>query len=83
LEITRTNGDKLNNGFGEATNLLRSLINNRQSGITDSDKIASQTRLFRDTQGTTERMLVDFPVLGNRTNIGNLENKVSKNQPQS
>ncbi|XP_011497247.1 PREDICTED: box A-binding factor-like [Ceratosolen solmsi marchali] len=35
LEITRTNGDKPNNGFsGEATNLLRSLINNRQIGIT-------------------------------------------------
>jgi len=81
LEITRTNGDKLNNGFtGEATNLLRSLINNRQIGITDSDKIAPQIRFYRDTQGTTsERTLVDFPVLGNRTNIGNLENKVSEN----
>ncbi|XP_071649525.1 uncharacterized protein [Temnothorax longispinosus] len=79
LEITRTNGDKLNNGFtGEATNLLRSLMNNRQIGITaiDSDKISPQIRFYRDTQGTaTERTLADFPVLGNRTNIGSLENK--------
>ncbi|XP_018373303.1 PREDICTED: uncharacterized protein LOC108767772 [Trachymyrmex cornetzi] len=79
LEITRTNGDKLNNGYtGEATTLLRSLINNRQIGITtiDSDKMSSQIRFYRDTQGTaTERMLADFPVLGNRTNIGSLENK--------
>lgn len=84
MEITRTNGDKLNNGFtGEATNLLRSLINNRQIGITaiDSDKISPQIRFYRDTQGTTtERTLADFPVLGNRTNIGSLENKVSENQ---
>ena len=82
MEITRTNGDKLNNGFtGEATTLLRSLINNRQIGITtiDSDKM-SQIRFYRDTQETaTERMLADFPVLGNRTNIGSLENKVSEN----
>lgn len=79
LEITRTNGDKLNNGFtGEATNLLRSLINNRQIGITaiESDKISPQIRFYRDTQGTvTERSLADFPVLSNRTNIGSLENK--------
>ncbi|XP_011699425.1 PREDICTED: uncharacterized protein LOC105456811 isoform X2 [Wasmannia auropunctata] len=80
LEITRTNGDKLNNGFpGEATNLLRSLINNRQIGITaiDSDsKMYPQIRFYRDTQGTaTERTMVDFPVLANRTNIGSLENK--------
>ncbi|XP_012532280.1 transcription factor gaf1 isoform X3 [Monomorium pharaonis] len=79
LEITRTNGDKLNNGFtGEATNLLRSLINNRQIGITaiDADKISPQIRFYRDTQGTaTERSLADFPVLGNRTNIGSFENK--------
>ncbi|GAB1869228.1 GATA-binding factor A [Camponotus japonicus] len=79
LEITRTNGDKLNNGFtGEATNLLRSLINNRQIGITavDSDKISPQIKFYRDTQGTTmERTLTDFPVLGNRTNIATLENK--------
>jgi len=82
LEITRTNGDKLNNGFtGEATNLLRSLINNRQIGITavDSDKISPQIKFYRDTQGTTmERTLTDFPVLGNRTNIATLENKVSQ-----
>jgi len=87
LEITRTNGDKLNNGFtGEATNLLRSLINNRQIGITaiDSDKMSPQIRFYRDTQGTvTERTLADFPVLGNRTNIGSLENKVSENQLES
>lgn len=74
----------MNNGFtGEATNLLRSLINNRQIGITaiDSDKISPQIRFYRDTQGTvTERTLTDFPVLSNRTNIGNLENKVSVNQ---
>ncbi|XP_072766304.1 uncharacterized protein [Anoplolepis gracilipes] len=79
LEITRTNGDKLNNGFtGEATNLLRSLINNSQIGITaiDSDKISPQIKFYRDTQGTTiERTLTDFPVLGNRTNIATLENK--------
>lgn len=38
LEITRTNGEKTNNGFSnEATNLLRSLINNRQIGITPVD----------------------------------------------
>ncbi|XP_034935320.1 GATA-type transcription factor sreA-like isoform X2 [Chelonus insularis] len=42
LEITRSNGDKVNNGFtGEATNLLRSLINNRQIGITAVDKDCS------------------------------------------
>ncbi|CAL1678886.1 unnamed protein product [Lasius platythorax] len=79
LEITRTNGDKPNNGFtGEATNLLRSLINNRQIGITaiDSDKISPQIKFYRDTQGTTiERMITDFPVLANRTNIATLENK--------
>ncbi|KAJ8665287.1 hypothetical protein QAD02_006949 [Eretmocerus hayati] len=35
LEITRTNGEKSSNGLsGEATNLLRSLINNGQIGIT-------------------------------------------------
>ncbi|XP_011634536.1 transcription factor gaf1 [Pogonomyrmex barbatus] len=79
LEITRTNGDKLNNGYtGEATNLLRSLINNRQIGITaiESDKISPQIRFYRDTQGTTtEHTLAEFPVLGNRTNVGTLENK--------
>lgn len=82
MEITRTNGDKLNNGFtGEATNLLRSLINNRQIGITaiDSEKISPQIKFYRDTQGTTiEHTLTDFPVLGNRTNIATLENKVSE-----
>ncbi|XP_033215568.1 GATA-type transcription factor sreA-like isoform X2 [Belonocnema kinseyi] len=75
LEITRTNGDKLNNGFtGEATNLLRSLINNRQIGITavDSDGVSPQIRFYRDTQGTAiERTIPDCSVLGNRT----LENK--------
>ncbi|XP_014489548.1 PREDICTED: transcription factor stalky-like isoform X2 [Dinoponera quadriceps] len=79
LEITRTNGDKLNNGFtGEATNLLRTLINNRQIGITtvDSDKLSSQVRFYRDIQGTTiERTMSDCPVLGNRTNVTALENK--------
>lgn len=77
LEITRTNGDKLNNGFaGEATNLLRSLINNRQIGITaiDADKLAPQIKFYRDVQGTTiEHMLSDLPVLSNR--IVTLENK--------
>ncbi|PBC28368.1 GATA-binding factor A [Apis cerana cerana] len=71
LEITRTNGDKLNNGFtGEATNLLRSLINNRQIGITaiDSDRISPQIRFYRDTQGTTiERTIPDCSLLGNQT----------------
>ncbi|CAG5093598.1 Similar to pnr: GATA-binding factor A (Drosophila melanogaster) [Cotesia congregata] len=46
LEITRSNGDKVNNGFtGEATNLLRSLINNRQIGITavDTGRISPQS----------------------------------------
>ncbi|XP_003485118.1 transcription factor stalky-like isoform X1 [Bombus vosnesenskii] len=79
LEITRTNGDKLNNGFtGEATNLLRSLINNRQIGITavDSDRISPQIRFYRDTQGTTiERTVPDCSVLGNRTNVSCIENK--------
>ncbi|XP_066601370.1 uncharacterized protein [Prorops nasuta] len=79
LEITRTNGDKLNNGFtGEATNLLRSLINNRQIGITsiDSDRLSPQIRFYRDTQGTTiERSVSDCNVLGNRTNMPCLENK--------
>ncbi|XP_043479618.1 transcription factor stalky isoform X2 [Leptopilina heterotoma] len=79
LEITRTNGDKLNNGFsGEATNLLRSLINNRQIGITavDSDGVSPQIRFYRDTQGTTvERTMPDCSVLGNRTNISCIENK--------
>ncbi|XP_020292546.1 transcription factor stalky-like isoform X2 [Pseudomyrmex gracilis] len=79
LEITRTNGDKMNNGFaGEATNLLRSLINNRQIGITtvDSDRISPQIRFYRDTQGTTnEHTLSDFSMHGNRTNIPSLENK--------
>lgn len=80
LEITRTNGDKLNNGFtGEATNLLRSLINNRQIGITavDSDGVSPQIRFYRDTQGTTiERTVPDCSVLGNRTNVSSIENKV-------
>lgn len=80
LEITRTNGDKLNNGFtGEATNLLRSLINNRQIGITaiDSDRISPQIRFYRDTQGTTiERTIPDCSLLGNRTNVSCIENKV-------
>ncbi|XP_032683129.1 uncharacterized protein LOC116849761 isoform X2 [Odontomachus brunneus] len=79
LEITRTNGDKLNNGFtGEATNLLRTLINNRQIGITtvDSDKLSPQVRFYREVQGTTmERTVSDCPVLGNRTNVAALENK--------
>ncbi|KAG7210428.1 hypothetical protein KM043_011960 [Ampulex compressa] len=79
LEITRTNGDKLNNGFtGEATNLLRSLINNRQIGITavDSDRVSPQIRFYRDTQGTTiERTVPDCSVLGNRTNMPCIENK--------
>ncbi|XP_012171655.2 transcription factor stalky isoform X2 [Bombus terrestris] len=79
LEITRTNGDKLNNGFtGEATNLLRSLINNRQIGITavDSDRISPQIRFYRDTQGTTiERTVPDCSVLSNRTNVSCIENK--------
>ncbi|XP_012152594.1 uncharacterized protein LOC100877935 isoform X4 [Megachile rotundata] len=79
LEITRTNGDKLNNGFtGEATNLLRSLINNRQIGITtvDSDRVSPQIRFYRDTQGTTiERTVPDCSVLGNRTNVPCIENK--------
>ncbi|XP_044008984.1 transcription factor elt-2-like isoform X2 [Aphidius gifuensis] len=77
LEITRTNGEKLNNGFtGEATNLLRSLINNRQIGITavDSDRVSPQIKFYRDTQGTViER--TDCSILGNRTNIQSLENK--------
>ncbi|XP_015595384.1 uncharacterized protein LOC107267792 isoform X2 [Cephus cinctus] len=79
LEITRTNGDKLNNGFtGEATNLLRSLINNRHIGITpvDADRISPQIRFYRDTQGTTiERTVPDCSVLGNRTNMPCVENK--------
>ncbi|XP_043283394.1 transcriptional regulatory protein GAT1-like isoform X2 [Venturia canescens] len=79
LEITRTNGDKLNNGFtGEATNLLRSLINNRQIGITavDGDRASPQIRFYRDTQGTTmERTAPDCSILGNRTNMPCLESK--------
>ncbi|XP_003425585.1 box A-binding factor [Nasonia vitripennis] len=65
LEITRTNGDKpSNNGFaGEATNLLRSLINNRQlsGGIGSVEAAAAaaamaaaaapRIRFYRDTQG--------------------------------
>lgn len=82
LEITRTNGDKVNNGFtGEATNLLRTLISNRQIGITaiDSDKLCPQVRFYRDAQGTTmEHTVSDCPALGNRTNVATLENKVSK-----
>ncbi|XP_015111316.1 GATA zinc finger domain-containing protein 21 isoform X2 [Diachasma alloeum] len=77
LEITRTNGDKFNNGFtGEATNLLRSLINNRQIGITavDTGRISPQIKFYRDTQGTTmERS--DCSILGNRTNMQSLESK--------
>ncbi|XP_046737425.1 uncharacterized protein LOC124406097 isoform X1 [Diprion similis] len=79
LEITRTNGDKLNNGFsGEATNLLRSLINNRQIGITaiDTGRTSPQIRFYRDTQGTTiERTMPDCSVLGNRTNMSCIDNK--------
>ncbi|XP_012271783.1 uncharacterized protein LOC105695085 [Orussus abietinus] len=79
LEITRTNGEKLNNGFtGEATNLLRSLINNRQIGITavDSDRISPQIRFYRDTQGTTiERTIPDCSSLGTRTGLSRIENK--------
>lgn len=80
MEITRTKGDKLNNGFtGEATNLLRSLIKNRQIGITavDSDRISTQIRFYRDTQGTTiEHSLPDSSVLGNCTTMSCIENKV-------
>lgn len=80
LEITRTNGDKLNNGFtGEATNLLRSLINNRQIGITavDTGRVSPQIRFYRDTQGTTiERTVPDCSILGNRTNMPCLDSKV-------
>ncbi|XP_044589801.1 GATA-type transcription factor sreA-like isoform X2 [Cotesia glomerata] len=76
LEITRSNGDKVNNGFtGEATNLLRSLINNRQIGITavDTGRISPQVRFYRDTQGTTiER--TDCSIRGNRP-MQSLENK--------
>ncbi|XP_074099481.1 uncharacterized protein LOC141527744 isoform X2 [Cotesia typhae] len=76
LEITRNNGDKVNNGFtGEATNLLRSLINNRQIGITavDTGRISPQVRFYRDTQGTTiER--TDCSIRGNRP-MQSLENK--------
>lgn len=78
LEITRTNGDKLNNGFaGEATNLLRSLINNRQIGITavDTGRISPQIKFYRDTQGTTMER-TDCSILGNRTNMQSLESKV-------
>ncbi|KAK2574951.1 hypothetical protein KPH14_008714 [Odynerus spinipes] len=81
LEITRTKGDKLNNGFtGEATNLLRSLIKNRQIGITavDSDRISTQIRFYRDTQGTTiEHSLPDSSVLGNCTTVPCVENKLN------
>ncbi|XP_035730815.1 uncharacterized protein LOC118445436 [Vespa mandarinia] len=81
LEITRTKGDKLNNGFtGEATNLLRSLIKNRQIGITavDSDRISTQIRFYRDTQGTTiEHSLPDSSVLGNCTTMPCIENKIT------
>lgn len=81
LEITRTNGDKLNNGFsGEATNLLRSLINNRQIGITaiDAGRISPQIRFYRDTQGTTiERRMPDCPVIENRNNLSCIDNKVN------
>ncbi|XP_053596551.1 uncharacterized protein LOC103574193 isoform X2 [Microplitis demolitor] len=76
LEITRSNGDKVNNGFtGEATNLLRSLINNRQIGITavDTGRISPQVRFYRDTQGTTiER--TDCSIRGTRP-MQSLENK--------
>ncbi|XP_076235230.1 uncharacterized protein LOC143179766 [Calliopsis andreniformis] len=79
LEITRTNGDKLNNGFtGEATNLLRSLINNRQIGITavDSNGVSPQIRFYRDTQGTTiERTVPDCSVLNSRSNVSSIDNK--------
>lgn len=82
LEITRTNGDKMNNGFtGEATTLLRSLINNRQIGISavDSDKISPQVRFYKDIQGTTlEHTVTDCSVLSNPTNVVTLEHKVSK-----
>ncbi|XP_011310283.1 uncharacterized protein [Fopius arisanus] len=77
LEITRTNGDKVNNGFsGEATNLLRSLINNRQIGITavDTGRISPQIKFYRDTQGTTMER-TDCSILGNRTNMQSLECK--------
>lgn len=80
LEITRTNGDKLNNGFtGEATNLLRSLMNNRQIGITavDSNGVSPQIRFYRDTQGTAiERTIPDCSLLNSRTNVSSIENKV-------
>ncbi|XP_063995597.1 GATA zinc finger domain-containing protein 11-like isoform X1 [Diachasmimorpha longicaudata] len=75
LEITRTNGDKLNNGFsGEATNLLRSLINNRQIGITavDTGRISPQIKFYRDTQGTAMER-TDCSILGNRTNMQSIE----------
>lgn len=78
MEITRANGEKLNNGIsGDATNFLRSLMNNRQIGITavDSNRVSPQIKLYRDTQGTAiER--TDCSILGNRTNIQSLENKV-------
>lgn len=80
LEITRSNGDRLNNGYaGDATNLLRSLINNRQIGIStvDAGRTSPQVRYYRDVQGTTmERTILDCPALGNRNNVSCLENRV-------
>ncbi|XP_058796252.1 putative uncharacterized protein DDB_G0279653 isoform X2 [Phymastichus coffea] len=92
LEITRTNGERPmppqhqynnNNGFastGEATNLLRSLINNRQLGISAAhtspqasatqQQAMPQIRFYRDTQGAPTLITpADCAVLGNRTNI--------------
>ena len=68
LEITRANGDRANNGFsGEATNLLRSLINNRQIGISAVEAASPQLRFYRD--GLAQQPGPDCSVLGNRTNL--------------
>ncbi|KAI4501947.1 hypothetical protein M0802_002629 [Mischocyttarus mexicanus] len=81
LEETRTKENDLNNGFaGEATNLLRSLIKNRQiSGTTvDPNRLPTQIKFYRDTQGiNTETSLPDSSVLGvNCATTPCIENKI-------
>ncbi|XP_014599813.1 PREDICTED: GATA zinc finger domain-containing protein 21-like [Polistes canadensis] len=82
LEVTRTKENNVNNGFtGEATNLLRSLIKNRQIGITtvDSNKSPTQIRFYKDAPGTnTEHSLADSSVPGaNCITTPCIENKIT------
>ncbi|XP_043490143.1 transcription factor stalky-like [Polistes fuscatus] len=83
LEVTQTKENNVNNGYtGEATNLLRNLIKNRQIGITtvDSNKSPTQIRFYKDAPGSnTEHSLPDSSVPGANCigTIPCIENKIT------